>query len=327
MTAPTRHSVPVSVIVPTYRRPDALIDCVGSLLEGTVLPDEIVVVCRESDLATRQALPILSARAKDSVAIRPGWVRAPGHLPPIETGLEMAAGQLVAVIDDDVTVSRAWLESLLTPFTDPSVGVVGGRVVVPGRSPGRLKGKPGHLTWYGRSWSNVASREGDRAEPVDTLMECNWMWRRDLLRSLRIDPVLNYDDAAMYGLDLCLQAKAAGFHVLYEPRALVWHHVKPRAPELDRANRPARAFSYGRNYTYIMMKRLSGWRRLAFLAWWFGVGERAAAGIGVVAIDALTGHKHVPGETRRAFSGKLQGIHLWLAGRKTPSPNSPGAAS
>jgi GT2 family glycosyltransferase len=315
------------VVVPTYRRPDALVDCVGSILAGAVLPDEIIVVGREDDEATRQALGPLCGRAKGSAAIRPGWVRLPGHIPPVETGVGMAAGQLVAIVDDDVTVSHAWLESLLVHFTDPAVGVVGGRVAVPGESPGKLKGKPGRLSWYGHTWGNVASLDGDDALEVDTVMECNWMWRGELLRSLPMDPVLNYDDASMYGLDLCLRAKAAGFRVLYEPRALVLHHVKPRAPELDRANRPARVFSYSRNYTYIMMKNLPAWRKAAFLAWWFGVGESAAGGVGAVVVDALARRRHLPGETRRAFSGRFHGIRLWLTAGRTASPHSPGDGS
>jgi GT2 family glycosyltransferase len=325
MTTQAPHPLPVSVVIPTYQRPDALVDCVRSLLEGTVLPSEIIIVGREDDESTRQALRQLSAGPKDSVSVRSGWVRRPGHMPPVEAGLQMASEPLVAVIDDDVTVSSAWLESMLIHFTDPSVGVVGGRVQVPGQAPGKLKGKPGHVTWYGRTWGNVASQEGDRAVEVDTVMEANWVWRRDLLRSLRMDPVLNYDDASMYGLDLCLQARAAGFRILYEPRALVLHHVKPRAPELDRTNRPARAFSYSRNYTYIMMKHLPGWRKVAFLAWWLGLGERAASGVGAAVADALSGRKHSPGETRRVFSGKFEGIRLWLRGREMPPSNSQGA--
>lgn len=320
MTPENPNRPRVSVVIPTYRRPDALIDCIRSLRESGVLPDEIIVAARKDDDVTRQAVEPLCASSGDPAPIRLASVSLPGHIPPVEAGLQLAAGQVVAIVDDDVTVTRGWLEAILDPFADPAVGVVGGRVVVPGQEPGKLTGKPGRVVWYGRTWGNVASLDGERTVEVDTVIECNWAWRRDLLRYLRKDPVLNFDDASMYGLDLCLQAKAAGFRVVYQPRALVLHHVKPRTPELDRANRPPRAFSYCRNYTYIMMRRLPPWRKLAFLAWWFGIGERAAAGIGALLADALTGRKHQAGEVRRVFAGKVEGIRLWLRNRKAPLP-------
>lgn len=312
-----RPSCPrISVVIPTYRRPDALINCIRSIRKGTVLPDEVILVAREDDAATWRVLEPLSTKRENPFTIRLASVTQPGHVPPVETGVNLATGQLVAIVDDDVTVTPGWLEAIIDPFADPVVGVVGGPVVIPGQPPGKPKGKPGRVTWYGKTWGNLANLGGKCAMELDTVMEGNWAWRRDLLRRIRKDPVLNFDDASMYGLDLCLQAKAAGFRVLFEPRALVLHHCKPRAPELDRADRPARLFSYCRNYTYIMLRRLPAWRKLVFVVWWFGIGERAAAGIGALFADALTGRKHQPAEVRRVFAGKIEGVRLWLRGRK-----------
>ena len=313
----------VSVVVPSFRRPDALADCVHSLSEGSVLPDEIIVAGRQGDAPTRSMVERLCASLGGTVPIRSCWVSLPGHVPPVEEGLKAAKEELVAIVDDDCTVSRGWLESLLAPFSDPSVGVVGGRVVVPGQSSGRPRGKPGHVTWYGQTWGNVASLDGEVAMEVDTVMECNWAWQRHLLNSLEIDPALNFDDASMYGLDLCLGAKAAGFRILYEPRALVLHHVKPRTPELDRADRPARTFSYCRNYTYIMLKRLPVWRKCVFLVWWFAMGEGLAEGAGAFAANMLSGRKHAPGVTRGAFAGRVEGLRIWLRTRRSGQARGP----
>ncbi|HVC00471.1 MAG TPA: glycosyltransferase [Candidatus Dormibacteraeota bacterium] len=310
-----------SVVIPTYLRPDALEACVRSLFEGAAQPDEIVVIGRESDQATRQLLESWGSGSLGAAGLRCAWVKVAGHIPPVDAGLHLATGELVAFLDDDVTVTHGWLPAILRHFSDPSVGVVGGRVVVPGVAPYKLRGKPGRVTWFGKTWGNVAAMDGERVVEVDTVMECNWVWRRALLGSLDMDPVLNFDDAAMYGLDLCLQAKALGYRVLYDPQALVYHHVKPRAPELDRAERPPRAFAYCRNYTYIMLKNLPRWRIPVFLAWWFGVGERAAVGLGAWLANALSDRKHQRGETRRSLAGKIEGIRLWLrrAGQRSLS--------
>jgi GT2 family glycosyltransferase len=316
LTTERQNARQVSVVVPTFARPDALADCVRSLCEGSVLPGEIIVVGREGDEPTRGMMERLALDLEKTVSIRSCWVNVRGHVPPVESGLRAASNEVVAFVDDDVTVSQGWLEALLGPFSDPAVGVVGGRVVVPGQSSGRPKGKPGHVTWYGKTWGNAASVDGAIVMDVDTVMECNWAWRRELLSALEMDPELNFDDASMYGLDLCLGAKAAGFRIVHEPRALVLHHVKPRTPELDRANRPARTFSYCRNYTYVMLKRLPTWRKYVFLIWWFAIGEGLAEGVGALAANEFSGRRLPPGVTRSAFAGKMEGVRVWLRARR-----------
>lgn len=313
------------MVVPTYLRPEAVKKCVHSVLDGSVRPDEIILVGRYGDDATKGVFERLRLAVGDSCRIRFTQVTADGHIPPVEAGVRLASGEIVAIVDDDVTVSRWWLSALLQDFSDPSVGVVGGRVAVPGYPEPKLRGRPGCLSWYGKAWGNVGFLRGSRAIDVDTVMEGNWSWRRDLLLSIQIDPVLNFDDACMYGLDLCLEARALGFRVLYEPRAVVDHHLAPRAPRLDRAERPARVYSYCRNYTYIMLKRLPWWRKAVFLAWWFGLGERVGVGAAALVVDLLLRRRREPGEARRAFAGKIEGIRVWLR-RPRGGPEMSGRA-
>jgi GT2 family glycosyltransferase len=306
----------VTVVIPTYRRPGPVVECIRSLVEGPRKPDEIIVVGREDDTPTKEALVQAQELCAGKTALRAGWVTETGHLPPVEKGLELASGDVVAFVDDDVTVTADWLGHLLAPFTDPSVGVVGGRVITLGAQPSRLKGRPGCISWYGKHWGNVTSLQGDSPIEVQGVMECNWAWRRDLLTSLKFDPILNFDDAIMYGLDLCLQAKSQGLRVIYEPRALVYHHVAPRLPGLDRADRPRRIFSYTRNYTYIMLKHLPWRRRPIFMAWWFLIGERGGWGLAAVLADSLAGRLPPFGNVWGALTGKVEGILVSASGAR-----------
>lgn len=299
-----------SVLIPTYVRPDVLAQCVASILKGSVLPNEVVIVGRKGDRETEQAVAALEAGAPGSVRIRSAWVTEPGHVPPVREGARAATGDLVAIVDDDVTVTPEWLSFLVTHFGDPAVGVVGGRVLVPGAPLPKLKGRPGCISWYGKVWGNVGSLNAASSLEVDSVMECNWMWRRALLASIEFDPILNFDDASMYGLDLCLQAKMRGYKVVFDPRAVVHHHVAPRTPELDRQQRGPRLFSFCRNYTYIFLKRFPIWRSVIFLVWWFLIGERGAWGLGALALDKLSG-----GSSERyvgyAWRGKIEGVRLY----------------
>jgi GT2 family glycosyltransferase len=268
------------------------------------------VVGREDDAPTREALAQVRGLCAGKTAFQAGWVIEPGHLPPVWKGLELTSSDIVAFVDDDVTATSEWLDHLVAPFADPSVGVVGGRAVIPGSQRVCPKGKPGWTTWYGKTWGNVACLEGGSALEVQAVQECNWAWRRRLLASLELDPILNFDDASMYGLDLCLQARRKGFRVLCEPRAFVFHHVAPRAPALDRSDKPRRMACYSRNYTYIMLKHLPWWRRPAFLAWWFLIGERGSWGLGAALFDTFTGHLPRGREVWHALTGKVEGLLL-----------------
>ena len=310
--ATVRSSFLVSVIIPTFRRPRLLMMCVESILAGSRRPDEIIVVGRTGDKETEQAVVTIAAAPREGVKVCSAWVMKPGHVPPVETGLRTASGELVAVVDDDVTVTPEWLFHMVSHFSDPAIGVVGGRVLVPGAPAPKAKGRPGCISWYGKMWGNLGSLDGTTTIEVDSVMEGNWIWRRGLLTALEFDPILNFDDASMYGLDLCLQAKKRGFKVVYEPRALAYHHPAPRAPELDRHHRGPRVFCYCRNYTYIILKRFRFWRRVVFLSWWFLIGEGEACGFGSVLAESL-----MPGRRKRrypvqAWRGKTEGIRLWL---------------
>lgn len=306
----------VTVVIPTYRRPGPLVECVYSLAGGSRQPDEIIVVGREDDTPTKKAFVQVQELCGGKSAFRAAWVTERGHLPPVEKGLALASSDIVAFVDDDVTVTPDWLENLLAPFSDPSVGVVGGRVITPAFPLPRLKGKPGCISWYGKHWGNVCSVQGDAPVEVAGVMECNWAWRSRLLASIKFDPILNFDDASMYGLDLCLQAKTKGFRVLYEPRAIVYHHVAPRAPGLDRTDRPKRIFSYTRNYTYIMLRRLPRWRRPIFMAWWFLIGERDGWGLAAVLADAIAGRLPRFGNVWGALKGKVEGLQWSILGAR-----------
>jgi len=289
-----------------------LLNCVASLLAGSRKPDEIVIVGRVGDNETVETIAKIDGAPHPDVKIRPAWVSVPGHVPPVETGIRIASSDLVAVVDDDVTVTSEWLSSMASHFSDRAIGVVGGRVLVPGVPPPKSKGKPGCISWYGKIWGNLGSLTSPDSIEVDSVMEGNCIWRRGLLASLEFDPVLNFDDASMYGLDLCMQAKERGFKVVYAPQALAYHHAAPRVAGLDRQERSHRLFSYCRNYTYIILKRLPFWRRPLFLSWWYLIGEREAWGLFSFVIDNLSGGDGKRSHVLQAWRGKTEGIRQWL---------------
>ena len=297
--APQTPSERVSVVVPTWRRAQWLERCVDAVLAQEPPPGEVLVVGRAADA---EAVAVVERRAP---GVRWVEVSEAGHVAPVRAGLAEARGVLVVFLDDDAEPQGEWLRTLLAPFADPRVACVGGAVVETEGSP-RIPRDAGRIRWYGEFAANVAAVRTGGARDVDGVREANWAWRADVLRTLDFGPLFDTDDASMYGVDLSLQARARGHRVVYVPTAVVAHHSAPRDPALDRADAPARTFSYSRNYTYIALRHLRGARRLAFLAWWFLLGDPGSPGL----LHVVRGWRRgVP--ARASFGGKVAGIRAW----------------
>jgi len=300
----------MSVIVPTWMRANWLAKCLDALEKQKLAPSQVIVVGRPSDTA---AYEVVSNRP-ETATFPIEWVAVhrPGHMAPVAAGLDRVTESLVACLDDDTEAAPDWLSRLVGVFEASDVACVGGRVMVDDFR-GKVRRDAGRVRWYGRHIGNVGARDGNAPIEVDSVVECNWAWRTQLLRDLIFDPVLDVDDASMYGLDLCLQAKAKGFRVLYQPQAVVRHNVAPRESALLREDRPRRVRWSARNYTYIALKHLSPPRRLAFGLWWLFVGERAAYGVAKGLVDVWHRGPTIWPEVTASFAGKLEGFRIWRA--------------
>lgn len=299
----------VSVIVPTWQRAQWLRRCLEGIRAQERRADEIIVVGRDSDGAARV---VVAEEAEQTPGVRWASVEVAGHIPPVRCGLKEATGEIVVFLDDDAQPFEGWLQSLLRPFQDPMVACVGGRVEPAHVFSGKVHPDAGQIRWYGKHVGNIGMRNGRNTVNVAGVMECNWAWRTYVLRNLKFDPVFVTDDASMYGLDLCLQARAKGHRVVYQPQARVIHHVAPRDGFLDREDRPRRTVAYSRNYTYIGLRHLRGIRRAMFVIWWWLVGERGSYGVLTGLYDLIAqGPRRIAPLMLASFKGKWEGARTW----------------
>jgi GT2 family glycosyltransferase len=295
----------ITVVIPTWRRPQMLERCLEGVLSQEPGADEILIAARPEDETARSIIE----RASADAAVRWVPVTEPGHVPPIRAALVAVATDLVAFIDDDAVPEPAWLAALTSVMRDPSVACTGGYVFTEGNQP-IVHPDAGRIRWYGKHIGNVGAMESPQPVDVDAVMEGNWCWRTRVMRSLEFDPLLARDDAVLYGLDLCLQAKARGGRVVYTSAARVVHTPGHRAGAFDRHEYARVRRSYGRNYTYIALRRFRGIRRVAFVAWWWLVGERASYGVVTGMVDGLRG-RIGRGMVVASFRGKADGLRAW----------------
>jgi GT2 family glycosyltransferase len=303
------------VFIPTWLRASWLDSCLRSILDQERTPDEVIVGVREEDGEAETVVREHADRSRVPIrGLSLSIEEIPGQAQAVEAGLRETTSEIFVEVDDDVEAEEGWLDALLAPFSERSVACVGGRVFAQNPAT-RVPRDAGRIRWYGKAVANVSQLPARGVVRVDNLQECNWAWRADALRSLVFDPALQSDAQSMWGLDLCLQARERGWELVYQPEAAVRDRVAPRDPSTSREDAPSRARGHTRNYTYIMLKHLSGWRKIPFCIWWWTMGEPGSYGPVKAAVDLPRRGRVVLAETSAAMAGRAEGVRLWRESR------------
>lgn len=130
----TQDSHPlVSVVVPTYKRPDLLERCLSALSQQVLAPEEYeIIVC--DDGPSEQARAVAQAAAalcKGQLAIRYFAVSmTQGPAGARNVGWKAAVAPIVAFTDDDTVPEPDWLQAGIAAMT-PGVDAVAGRIIMP----------------------------------------------------------------------------------------------------------------------------------------------------------------------------------------------------
>ena len=118
----------ISVIIPTKDRYSDISVCIRSLLNQTMIPDEIVIV-DASD--TEQLQEILAATFNENPIIR--YIHArPGLTRQRNIGVKSAVGDLLFFFDDDIVLDRDFVREITKIFAedpDRKIGGVYGNIV------------------------------------------------------------------------------------------------------------------------------------------------------------------------------------------------------
>jgi GT2 family glycosyltransferase len=123
----------VSVVAPTFRRPDLLARCLAALASQDLDPTayEIVVADDAASDDTRRQVESFALTARPAVRYQPVTGRH-GPAAARNVGWRAAVAPLIAFTDDDTVPEPGWLTAGLAAFAEhPDAAAVTGRVIVP----------------------------------------------------------------------------------------------------------------------------------------------------------------------------------------------------
>jgi GT2 family glycosyltransferase len=220
--------VNATVVIPTYRRRESVLRTLASLAEQTLPASdyEVVVVVDGSDDGTREAVEGYAA----PYALRAIWQENRGRAAACNVGIAAARGDVVVVLDDDMTATRDLLAAHLHAHEGREpLAVIGAAPVriAPGMSaPARYVGTKfnGHLERLAAAGGPVSLRE---------FYGGNLSVRRDVLERLH-----GFDERfRVYGnedLELSIRLAEAGVRVVYDQAAIAWQAYDKDFPALAR---------------------------------------------------------------------------------------------
>lgn len=125
----------LTVILVTFNRCQSLATALESVVQSILPPSvswEVLVVDNNSTDQTPQTVEEFSRQY-------PGRVRylfepTSGKSHGLNAGIAAARGDIVAFVDDDVTVEKTWLHNLSAPLQNSELAGIGGRILFPSNS-------------------------------------------------------------------------------------------------------------------------------------------------------------------------------------------------
>jgi glycosyltransferase involved in cell wall biosynthesis len=223
-----RQGMRISVIVCTFNRCATLAKALESLVASTLEKSvdwEVLVVDNNSSDQTRQVVE--DFRRQDPSRFRYLFEPQPGKSHALNAGIRHAKGEILAFMDDDVTVELNWLHNLTAALQNDEWAGAGGRILPEWRcSPPRWLPREGRYALAPLVAFDLGSEPGQLKEPP---FGTNMAFRREMFEKFggfrtdlgpRPGSEIRNEDTEFGGRLL-----SAGERLRYEPSAVVYHPV------------------------------------------------------------------------------------------------------
>jgi glycosyltransferase involved in cell wall biosynthesis len=242
-----------SIVIPTYRRPDMLGECLESVcqLEYPLDRIEVIVIDNGGDQNSQSA----SAPFAGRLALRHLVNRVnQGYGYSVNRGIVESEGDRILLLNDDARPLPSLLrECDMLLLADSLIGCVGCRAIEKGYI--NTEGGIGRIAESGTVIGNFNIDCGDPIEVEHVYGFCYVFTRRAVDVAGLNDRILlakPYSSGNRIETDHCLMIRRAGLKVVYNPRMAAVHLAKPR-PDMSEVSLAWRRNAI-RNTIYLYLK-------------------------------------------------------------------------
>ncbi|SAL13979.1 glycosyl transferase family protein [Caballeronia udeis] len=212
----------ISIVILNWNKAQLTIECLASIFEHTRGSRYEVIVVDNGSRADEYSM--LSGYVGPHRLLRLGENRFFGE--GNNLGAELAKGEFVMFMNNDVTVTPNWLSPLIDVFAlHPECGVAGPKFVYPSgllQEAGALLDEEGDSVQIGK-FQDPACARFNRMRVVDYVSAaCVVMRKRDFDDALGFD--FMYEPAYYEDADLCLKIGESGLKTFYVPGSHIVHH-------------------------------------------------------------------------------------------------------
>jgi GT2 family glycosyltransferase len=208
-TMPSGEHINVSVVVPAYNAESTLADCIGSLLRLHYSREQVEFIFVDNASTDRTRTILGSYHGQITVLFE----NKRGAAAARNAGLRHARGEIIAFIDADCVADPDWLKNLILPLHDPKVGIVGGRILA--------QEPTNKIEAFGETIHDHNLSINAWKPPY--AMTANWSSPLAVLESVGL-----FDEKFLRGqdCDLSYRIVQAGYKLVYQPEAVVYHKNK-----------------------------------------------------------------------------------------------------
>lgn len=215
--------VRVSVVIPNWNGAEELPACLDSLLAQTLKPEIIVV---ENGSTDRSKEILYSSYPQVTVIPLPFNT---GFAAGVNVGLRHSAASgydFSALLNNDAVVDKKWLKYLVDAAeSNPKAGIITCKMI---NDTGEYLDSTGdtYTVWglpYPRGRREANTGKYDNSREVFGASGGASLYRHKMLAEIGLfdeDFFAYYED-----IDISFRAQLAGWRVIYEPKAFVYHHI------------------------------------------------------------------------------------------------------